>query len=52
MNMAILDWAALARRWRTMSQIGREIGLGDSLSVVEVASPDSGFVPASKVLGL
>ncbi len=44
------DWAALSRRWRAMSQIGREIGLGDSLGVVEVASPDSGFVPASQAL--
>ena len=44
------DWAALSRRWRAMSQIGREIGLGDSLSVIEVASPDSGFVPASEAL--
>ena len=44
------DWAALGRRWRAMSQIGREIGLGGSLGVVEVASPDSGFVPASGVL--
>lgn len=42
------DWAALGRRWRAMSQIGREIGFGASLSVVEVASPDSGFVPASQ----
>ena len=44
------DWAALGRRWRAMSQIGREIGLGDSLGVVEVASPDSGFVPASQAV--
>lgn len=46
------DWTALARKWRAMSQIGRETGFGDSLGVVEVSPPDSGFVPASKTLGL
>ena len=44
------DWAALGRRWRAVSQIGRETGFGDSLSVIEVVSPDSGFVPASQAL--
>ena len=44
------DWLALARHWRASSLIGREIGYGQDLGVAEIASADSGFVPASKAL--
>lgn len=44
------DWAALERSWRARSRIGRELGLGDSLGVVEVAQPATGYIPASRAL--
>ena len=43
-------WLGLARHWRARSLIGREIGFGQDLGVTEIASADSGFVPASKAL--
>ena len=44
------DWLAQARFWRARSRIGRETGYGETLGLVEVATPGSGFVPTSKGL--
>lgn len=44
------NWGALAHHYRMRSQIGAQIGYGQTLGTVELATADSGFVPASKGL--
>ena len=44
------NWGALAHHYRMRSQIGAQIGYGQTLGTVELATADSGFIPASKGL--
>ena len=44
------NWAALTHHYRMRSQIGAQIGYGQTLGTVELTTADSGFIPASKGL--
>ena len=44
------NWVALTHHYRMRSQIGAQIGYGQTLGTVELATSDSGFIPASKGL--